>query len=178
MAVEAPVSGGIGGASGGTFDLHGWRIEEASPTLKPLFEIMDKRPCIAGDARCKVRPRKSATTDAWCYNDRHLRGFALPTTGWTQKKCSNVGQHVVGVLAWSMNAYCLAPVLPHLAAENGYYAGFAAELMLKDLGLSQQAARDANADTPMGELCPCAFSLSLSRMKTATARISGHAAAL
>ena len=37
-------------------------------------------------------------------------------------------------------------------ADNGYKPGFAAELMLKDLRLSQQAAESADADTPMGEL--------------------------
>ncbi|MGB0798672.1 MAG: NAD-binding protein, partial [Planktomarina sp.] len=35
--------------------------------------------------------------------------------------------------------------------DNDYQPGFAAELMLKDLRLSQQAAQDADADTPMGQ---------------------------
>jgi 3-hydroxyisobutyrate dehydrogenase len=52
-----------------------------------------------------------------------------------------------------MNAYCPAPgVGPKSPADNGYKPGFAAELMLKDLGLSQQAAAAADADTPMGAL--------------------------
>lgn len=55
--------------------------------------------------------------------------------------------------SWSMNAYCPAPgVGPQSPADNDYKPGFAAELMLKDLGLSQQAATSADADTPMGEL--------------------------
>ena len=55
--------------------------------------------------------------------------------------------------SWSMNAYCPAPgVGPTSPADNDYTPGFAAELMLKDLGLSQQAAQAADADTPMGEL--------------------------
>ena len=41
---------------------------------------------------------------------------------------------------------------PQSPADNDYKPGFAAELMLKDLGLSQQAAEMANADTPMGAL--------------------------
>jgi 3-hydroxyisobutyrate dehydrogenase len=53
--------------------------------------------------------------------------------------------------SWSMNAYCPAPgVGPKSPADNGYQPGFAAELMLKDLRLSQQAAEAVNADTPMG----------------------------
>ena len=52
-----------------------------------------------------------------------------------------------------MNAYCPAPgVGPQSPADNGYKPGFAAELMLKDLGLSQQAAEAVDADTPMGQL--------------------------
>jgi 3-hydroxyisobutyrate dehydrogenase len=53
--------------------------------------------------------------------------------------------------SWSMNAYCPAPgVGPQSPADNDYKPGFAAELMVKDLGLSQQAAQMADADTPMG----------------------------
>ena len=53
--------------------------------------------------------------------------------------------------SWSMNAYCPAPgVGPKSPADNGYKPGFAAELMLKDLRLSQQAAQAADADTPLG----------------------------
>ena len=53
--------------------------------------------------------------------------------------------------SWSMNAYCPAPgVGPKSPADNAYKPGFAADLMLKDLRLSQQAAEAADADTPMG----------------------------
>jgi 3-hydroxyisobutyrate dehydrogenase len=55
--------------------------------------------------------------------------------------------------SWSMNAYCPAPgVGPRSPADDGYRPGFAADLMLKDLRLSQQAAEEADADTPMGRL--------------------------
>jgi 3-hydroxyisobutyrate dehydrogenase len=51
-----------------------------------------------------------------------------------------------------MNAYCPAPgVGPISPADNDYTPGFAAELMLKDLNLSQMAAESADADTPMGK---------------------------
>jgi 3-hydroxyisobutyrate dehydrogenase len=53
--------------------------------------------------------------------------------------------------SWTMNTYCPAPgVGPKSPADNGYMPGFAAELMLKDLRLSQQAASSVDADTPMG----------------------------
>ena len=54
--------------------------------------------------------------------------------------------------SWSMNAYCPAKgVGPESPADNGYKPGFAAELMLKDLRLSQQAAKMTKTDTPLGE---------------------------
>ena len=53
--------------------------------------------------------------------------------------------------SWSMNAYCPAPGIgPKSPADNDYKPGFAAELMLKDLRLSQEAAKSVDADTPMG----------------------------
>jgi len=52
---------------------------------------------------------------------------------------------------WSVNTYCPAPgVGPQSPADNDYAPGFAAELMLKDLRLSQDAAQSADAITPMG----------------------------
>jgi 3-hydroxyisobutyrate dehydrogenase len=55
--------------------------------------------------------------------------------------------------SWSLTSYCPAPgVGPQSPADNGYQPGFAAELMLKDLMLSQQAAEAVDADTPMGAL--------------------------
>ncbi|HBM59893.1 MAG TPA: 3-hydroxyisobutyrate dehydrogenase, partial [Citreicella sp.] len=53
--------------------------------------------------------------------------------------------------SWSMNVYCPAPGIgPASPADRGYVPGFSADLMLKDLRLSQQAAELADADTPMG----------------------------
>jgi len=50
-----------------------------------------------------------------------------------------------------MNTYCPAPGIgPTSPADNDYKPGFAADLMLKDLRLSQEAAEAVDADTPMG----------------------------
>jgi 3-hydroxyisobutyrate dehydrogenase len=51
-----------------------------------------------------------------------------------------------------MNTYCPAPgVGPQSPSDNDYQPGFAADLMLKDLRLAQEAAKSADADTPLGE---------------------------
>ena len=53
--------------------------------------------------------------------------------------------------SWTVNSYFPAPgVGPASPADNDYKPGFAAELMVKDLGLSQHAAEAVDADTPMG----------------------------
>jgi 3-hydroxyisobutyrate dehydrogenase len=53
---------------------------------------------------------------------------------------------------WSVNTYCPVPgVGPQSPADNDYKPGFAAALMLKDLGLSQEAASDTNTATPLGK---------------------------
>ena len=55
--------------------------------------------------------------------------------------------------SWSMNAYCPAPGIgPQTPSDNDYIPGFSSDLMLKDLSLSQIAAKDVNSDTPMGNL--------------------------
>jgi 3-hydroxyisobutyrate dehydrogenase len=60
--------------------------------------------------------------------------------------------------SWTMNAYTPAPGVGATSpADNGYQPGFAAELMLKDLRLSQQAAESADADTPMGQLASALY---------------------
>ena len=52
-----------------------------------------------------------------------------------------------------MTSYCPAPGIgPKSPSDNGYQPGFAADLMLKDLRLSQDAAEGVDADTPMGQL--------------------------
>jgi 3-hydroxyisobutyrate dehydrogenase len=53
--------------------------------------------------------------------------------------------------SWSMNAYCPASGIgPNSPSDNAYTPGFSAQLMLKDLRLSQQAAEAVDAETPMG----------------------------
>jgi 3-hydroxyisobutyrate dehydrogenase len=60
--------------------------------------------------------------------------------------------------SWSMNTYCPAPgVGPKSPADNDYTPGFAADLMLKDLRLSQAAAEGVDADTPMGQLAAALY---------------------
>ncbi|MGR3609247.1 MAG: 3-hydroxyisobutyrate dehydrogenase, partial [Sulfitobacter sp.] len=153
LAIDAPVSGGIGGASGGTLTFMAGGSAEAFAIAKPLFDIMGQKAVHCGDAGAGQAAKicnnmiLGVTMIATC------EAFALADKlGLDRQKMFDVVSTSSGY-SWSMNAYCPAPgVGPVSPADNGYAPGFAAELMLKDLGLSQQAAEMANADTPMGEL--------------------------
>ena len=153
FAIDAPVSGGIGGASGGTLTFMAGGSAEAFAIAQPLFDIMGQKAVHCGDAGAGQAAKicnnmiLGVTMIATC------EAFALADKlGLDRQKMFDVVSTSSGY-SWSMNAYCPAPgVGPVSPADNGYAPGFAAELMLKDLGLSQQAAEMANADTPMGEL--------------------------
>lgn len=153
FAIDAPVSGGIGGASGGTLTFMAGGSAEAFAIAQPLFDIMGQKAVHCGDAGAGQAAKicnnmiLGVTMIATC------EAFALADKlGLDRRKMFDVVSTSSGY-SWSMNAYCPAPgVGPVSPADNGYAPGFAAELMLKDLGLSQQAAEMANADTPMGEL--------------------------
>lgn len=151
MCVDAPVSGGIGGASAGTLTFMAGGSAQAFATAQPLFDIMGQKAVHCGDAGAGQAAKicnnmiLGATMIATC------EAFALADKlGLDRQKMFDVVSTSSGY-SWSMNAYCPARgVGPTSPADNEYQPGFAAELMLKDLGLSQQAAEAVNADTPMG----------------------------
>ena len=153
LAVDAPVSGGIGGAAGGTLTFMAGGSADAFAVAQPLFDIMGQKAVHCGEAGAGQAAKicnnmiLGATMIATC------EAFALADKlGLDRQKMFDVVSTSSGY-SWTMNAYCPAPgVGPQSPADNDYTPGFAAELMLKDLGLSQQAAQSADADTPMGAL--------------------------
>ncbi|MDR0807992.1 MAG: 3-hydroxyisobutyrate dehydrogenase [Gemmobacter sp.] len=152
-ALDAPVSGGIGGAEAGTLTFMVGGDDAAFAGVKPLFDIMGQKAvhCGASGAGQAAKICNNmilgvtmiATCEAFALADR---------LGLDRQKLFDVVSTSSGY-SWVMNAYCPAPgVGPKSPADTGYKPGFAAELMLKDLNLSQQAAQMADADTPMGQL--------------------------
>ncbi|AVO39081.1 3-hydroxyisobutyrate dehydrogenase [Pukyongiella litopenaei] len=153
LAVDAPVSGGIGGAAAGTLTFMAGGTDAAFAVAAPLFDIMGQKAVHCGAAGAGQAAKicnnmiLGVTMIATC------EAFALADKlGLDRQKMFDVVSTSSGY-SWTMNAYCPAPGIgPQSPADNGYQPGFAAELMLKDLRLSQQAAEGADADTPMGEL--------------------------
>ncbi|MEP1538421.1 MAG: 3-hydroxyisobutyrate dehydrogenase [Paracoccaceae bacterium] len=152
LAVDAPVSGGIGGAAAGTLTFMAGGSENAFSAASPLFDIMGQKAVHCGDAGAGQAAKicnnmiLGVTMIATC------EAFALADKlGLDRQKMFDVVSTSSGY-SWTMNAYCPAPgVGPQSPADNDYTPGFAAELMVKDLGLSQQAAEAVDADTPMGQ---------------------------
>ncbi len=152
-ALDAPVSGGTGGATAGTLTFMVGGPDAAFATVKPLFDIMGQKAVHCGGAGAGQSAKicnnmiLGVTMIATC------EAFALADKlGLDRAKMFDVVSTSSGA-SWSINAYCPAPgVGPKSPSDNGYKPGFAAELMLKDLRLSQQAAEAADADTPMGAL--------------------------
>jgi 3-hydroxyisobutyrate dehydrogenase len=151
LPVDAPVSGGVGGAAAGTLTFMAGGSPEAFAKALPLFEVMGSRAVHCGPSGngqaakiCNnmiLGVTMIATCEAFALADK----LGLDRQAMFDVVSTSSGQ------SWSMTTYCPAPGIgPKSPADNGYRPGFAADLMLKDLRLSQQAAEAADADTPMG----------------------------
>ena len=150
-AVDAPVSGGVGGASAGTLTFMCGGAEDHFKVCAPLFEIMGQKAVHCGDAGAGQAAKICNNMILAITMIGTCEAFALADKlGLDRAKMFDVVSTSSGY-SWSMNAYCPAPgVGPASPADNDYKPGFAADLMLKDLRLSQQAAEAADADTPLG----------------------------
>ncbi len=151
LAADAPVSGGIGGAQAGTLTFMAGGSDAAFEKARPLFDIMGQKAVHCGPsgngqaAKICNNMILGATMLVTC------EAFALADKlGLDRQKMFDVVSTSSGY-SWTMNAYTPAPgVGASSPADNDYKPGFAAELMLKDLLLSQQAAEAADAQTPIG----------------------------
>jgi len=150
-ALDAPVSGGVGGARAGTLTFMVGGDEAGFRTASELFDIMGQKAVHCG-------PSGNGQAAKICNN--MILGATMIVTCEAFALADKLGldrQAMFDVVStssgssWSMTTYCPAPgVGPVSPADNGYTPGFAAELMLKDLRLAQQAAETADADTPLG----------------------------
>jgi 3-hydroxyisobutyrate dehydrogenase len=151
--LDAPVSGGVKGATDASLTFMAGGTPAAFAAALPFLESMGKKIVHCGDAGAGQAAKicnnmiLGVTMIATC------EAFALADKlGLDRQKMFDVVSTSSGQ-SWSMNTYCPAPGIgPQSPADNGYRPGFAAELMLKDLRLSQEAAAGSGADTPMGQL--------------------------
>lgn len=151
IMVDAPVSGGIAAAEGGTLTFMVGGSAEGFEKARPYLEKMGKAVIHAGDAGAGQAAKicnnmlLGATMAATCETFVLAEKLGLDPQVFFDISSKASGQ------SWSMTSYCPVPgVGPETPADRGYEGGFAAALMLKDLKLAMEAAQKAGAYTPMG----------------------------
>src|SRR5688572_24095368 len=149
--VDAPVSGGIAAAEGGTLTFMVGGSAEGFEKARPVLEKMGKAVIHAGGAGSGQAAKicnnmlLGATMAATCETFALAEKLGLDLQTFYDISSKASGQ------SWSMTSYCPVPgVGPETPADRDYEGGFAAALMLKDLRLAMEAARSVDAYTPMG----------------------------
>ena len=149
--IDAPVSGGVGGAAAGTLTFMCGGKLDAFDKAKPLLDVMGKNVFHAGDAgngqvakianNMLLGIHMIGTCEAFNLAEK----LGLDAQTFYDISSTASGQN------WSMTSYCPAPgPVPSAPSNNDYKAGFTAAMMLKDLRLAQDAASAAEAATPLG----------------------------
>ena len=149
--VDAPVSGGVAGATSGKLTFMAGGTDEAFRFVLPLFEIMGSKAVHCGKAGAGQAAKMCNNMILGATMIVSCEAFALADAlGLDRQKLFEVVSKSSGY-SWSMNVYCPAPgVGPNSPSDNDYRPGFASDLMLKDLRLAQRAALDSGVDTPVG----------------------------
>src|SRR5579871_523123 len=149
--VDAPVSGGVGGAQGGTLTFMVGGPDAAFEKAKPILEKMGKTIVHAGAAgagqAAKICNNMILGVSMIAVSEAFVLAEKL---GLDKQKLFDIASKSSGS-CWSMVNYCPVPgPVPTSPANRDYQAGFTAAMMLKDLALAQDAANTAGATTPMG----------------------------
>ena len=151
-SVDAPVSGGTGGAKGATLTFMCGGEDKAFAAAKPVLEKMGKRIVHCGGG--------GAGQAAKICNNMIL-GISMIAVGEAFALAEKLGlshQALFDVAStssgqcWALTSYCPVPgPVPTSPANNAYKPGFASALMVKDLTLAQDAAKAVGAATPLGK---------------------------
>ncbi len=149
--VDAPVSGGVGGAQGGTLTFMVGGADEAFEKAKPILEAMGKTIVHAGGAGNGQAAKICNNMILGISMIAVSEAFVLAETlGLDAQKLFDISSKSSGQ-CWSMTSYCPVPgPVPSSPANRDFQAGFTAHMMLKDLKLSQEAAKAGGARTPLG----------------------------
>ena len=152
LAVDAPVSGGVGGAAGGTLTFMVGGADAAFTRAKPVLEVMGKKIVHCGGAGAgqvaKICNNMILGISMIGVSEAFVLGEKL---GLSAQALYDVASTSSGQ-CWSLTSYCPVPgPVPTSPSNNVYKPGFAAALMLKDLLLSQDAAASAGAATALGK---------------------------
>lgn len=158
--LDAPVSGGVAGATAGTLTFMVGGTEAAFSRAEPVLQAMGKTVVHAGDSGngqaakiCNnmiLAIAMIGTSEAFALADR---------LGLDRQKLFDIVSTASGQ-TWALTSYCPVPgPVPASPANRGYAPGFTAAMMVKDLRLAQQAAATAGAATPLGAEAAALYAL-------------------
>ncbi|BDG72658.1 3-hydroxyisobutyrate dehydrogenase [Roseomonas fluvialis] len=156
--LDAPVSGGVMGAEAGTLTFMVGGSAEAVARARPVLEAMGRTIVHCGEAgagqvaklcnNMMLAATMAVTSEAFVMAEK----LGLPAQA-LYDVCSKST-----AMSWALNNYCPVPgPVPASPANRDFAPGFTAALMRKDLGLAQQAAKDAGVATPVGALALSLF---------------------
>ena len=151
MMLDAPVSGGVGGAQAGTLTFMVGGPAQAFARAQSILEKMGKTIVHAGGAgngqAAKICNNMILAISMIAVSE----GFVLAEKlGLDHQKLFDIASKSSGQ-CWAMTSYCPVPgPVPASPANRDYAAGFTAAMMLKDLKLAQDAAKAAGANTELG----------------------------
>ena len=149
--VDAPVSGGVGGAQGATLTFMVGGSVNAFERAKPILETMGKTIVHAGGPgngqAAKICNNLMLGISMIAVSEAFVLAEKL---GLEAQKLFDISSKSSGQ-CWAMTSYCpVAGLVPSSPANRDYQAGFTAAMMLKDLKLAHDAGRAVGATTPLG----------------------------
>lgn len=151
LMLDAPVSGGVGGASAGTLTFMVGGSSQAFVRAESILQKMGKTIVHAGDAgtgqAAKICNNMILGISMIAVSEAFVLAEKL---GLDHQKLFDIASKSSGQ-CWSMTTYCPVPgPVPTSPANRDYQAGFTAAMMLKDLRLAQDAAKSVDAKTELG----------------------------
>jgi 3-hydroxyisobutyrate dehydrogenase len=149
--LDAPVSGGVGGATAGSLTFMVGGSAAGFAKARPVLEDMGKTIVHAGQAGNGQAAKICNNMMLGISMIGVCEAFALADRlGLDRQRLFDISSKSSGQ-CWSMTSYCPVPgPVPSSPSNRDYQAGFTADMMLKDLKLAQQAAQAAGAATPLG----------------------------
>jgi len=158
--VDAPVSGGVGGAEAGTLTFMVGGQDAGFEQARPILEAMGKAIIHAGGPGNGQAAKICNNMILGISMIATCEAFALAEKlGLDHQKLFDISSKASGQ-SWSLTTYCPVPgPVPTSPANRDYKPGFAVSMMLKDLKLAQEAAAKAGASVPLGAHAESLYSL-------------------
>ena len=160
LTLDAPVSGGVGGAAAGTLTFMVGGTQAAFERALELLHVMGKNIVHAGAAgagqAAKICNNMLTGISMVAVSEAlHLaKNLGLDPRKFFEIASTSSGQ------SWALTSYAPEPgLVPSAPANRGYEGGFASELMLKDLRLAEQAAIASRSPALLGAAATSVYAM-------------------